>query len=306
MRLIHKLGPVLALAAACSDTASPFAEAPVAGRSEQSAAASTVGDASQQRLPAPSSAPTALATPAAPVPPAQNSVPTEVKLIRTAELSIQVRDVGAALALADSLARREQALLMDSRTRRDADGRQSAEAVLRVPAAHFPALVQALRELGTVQSDAVAADDITKAYADLETRLAVKEQTVGRLRALLENRTARLSDVLEVERELGRAIAELEQMKGERRYYDQQVALSTVRLTLFERVPSQLSQVTRPIGDALQSSMLVLGRSIGTLIYLVVAVTPWLLLALGLAWLIRPLRRRFMARRLASVPPAGS
>ena len=51
--------------------------------------------------------------------------------------------------------------------------------------------------------------------------------------------------------------------------------------------------------------MLVLGRSIGSLICLVVAVAPWVLLALGIAWLIRPLRRRFTAKRAASVPPAG-
>jgi hypothetical protein len=146
---------------------------------------------------------------------------------------------------------------------------------------------------------------VTKDYADLETRLAVKEQTVTRLRALLDNRTAKLADVLDVERELGRAVAELERMKGERRYYDQQIAVSTVKLTLFERVPSQITQVTKPIADALQGSMQVLGSSIGTIIYLFIALVPWALVALGVVWLVKPLRRRFRPRPSGDVPPSA-
>ena len=41
---------------------------------------------------------------------------------------------------------------------------------------------------------------------------------VTRLRSLLTTRAAKLSDLVEVERELGRAITELEQMEGERRF----------------------------------------------------------------------------------------
>jgi hypothetical protein len=130
---------------------------------------------------------------------------------------------------------------------------------------------------------------------------------VTRLRALLENRTAKLGDVLEVERELSRAVTELEQMKGERRYYDQQIAMSTVRLMLFERVPSQLSQITRPISGALAGATQVLGNSIGAIIYVVVAVVPWVLVVLAIMWMIPALRRRARLRSpksgAASQPP---
>jgi hypothetical protein len=57
--------------------------------------------------------------------------------------------------------------------------------ILRVPSQQFEGLVQSLRGLGTLRSESIGAQDVTKEYADLETRLAVKEQTVTRLRALL-------------------------------------------------------------------------------------------------------------------------
>ena len=119
----------------------------------------------------------------------------------------------------------------------------------------------------------------------------MKQQTVTRLRGLMENRTAKLSEVLEVERELGREVAELEQMKGEQRFYDRQIALSTVSLTLFERAPSQIAQATKPIADALHDSLEILGRSIGTVVYLTVALVPWARRQCG-----------FMARRRPSTP----
>ncbi len=236
---------------------------------------------------------------AAPQPSASPTSPTDwatQKLIRSAELRVQVKDVTAAARGADSIAQASHALVADSRTTQDADGLRTSEILLRVPSQDFPALLRAVRGLGVVKSESVNTQDVTKEYADLETRLAVKEQTVARLRALLDNRTAKLSDVLEVERALSDAITMLEQMKGERRYLDQQIAMSTVRLTLFERTPSQVSQITRPIGDALRSAMDVLGRSIGAAIYFIVALVPWVLVALGVIWLVPAWRRRFLSR----------
>jgi hypothetical protein len=276
------------LALACSDHVSSPNAAMMASRAEPTIAPAPSPPATDERSSAP--APSFWAT---------------QKLIRTGEVRIQVRDVTTALRATDSIARSQEALLADSRASQDAEGKRSAEVVLRVPSQRFASVVQALRAIGTVQSESIATQDVTKEYTDLETRLAVKEQTVARLRALLDTRTAKLADVLEVERELGRAVTELERMKGERRYYDQQIALSTIRLSLFERVPSQLTQITRPISEALQSAMRVLGGSVGALIYLLVAILPWVLVALGIAWLARRLRRRFWPGPSSTIPPAA-
>jgi hypothetical protein len=228
------------------------------------------------------------------------------KLIRTAELRIQVRDVPAALRLTDSIAQSWQAVLANSRTSGDANGKRTAEVVLRVPSQQFGDVLKSLRGLGVLQNEAVCAQDLTKDYADLETRLLVKQETVTRLRGLLENRTAKLSDVLEVERELARAVAELEQMKGERRFYDQQVAMSTVSLTFFESVPSRISDFTKPVVDALHESLEVLGTSIGTVIYLAVALMPWAIVGAAVAWLAVILRRRFFPKSVVAASLGSS
>jgi hypothetical protein len=289
---------MLGLAAACGDraTRSRVTDASAGGGFSAPATAPPPADAPVRELaPAPEQAASSLPT----------SYWASQKLIRTAEMRIQVRDVTVALRLADSLAQSAGALIADSRTTQDGDGKQTADVVLRVPSAGFAPLLRALRGAGSVKAESIGTQDVTKEYADLETRLAVQEQTVARLRALLDSRTAKLADVLEVERELSRTVAELEMMKGQRRYYDQQIALSTIRLTLFERMPSRITQITKPIADALSSSLEVLGSSIGTIIYLVVALLPWVAVALGIVWLVPSLRRRLLSGRTGSEPPAA-
>ena len=205
------------------------------------------------------------------------------KLIRTAEMEIKVRDVAVALRAVDSVARNGGALIAETHVSQDEEHHQRANLELRVPAAGLGGALQQLRALGEVTSESVAAQDITKEYTDLETRLAVKEQTVTRLRALLDGHTAKLSDVLEVERELSREVTELEGMKGERRYYDEQVALSTVKLTIVDRDATERGSVVGTVGSAIHHSFEVLSTSVAALIYVLAFALPWAMIG-GLAW----------------------
>jgi hypothetical protein len=214
------------------------------------------------------------------------------KLIRSAQLRIEVKDVQQAVRSADSLVRQRGALVADSRLSQDAQDRRQAQLVIRVPSDRFAETIVALRQLGDVREEVLNTQDVTKDYADLETRLAVKEQTVARLRSLLDNRTAKLSDVLEVERELSRAVTELEQMKGEQRFYDQQIALSSLTLTLVDRAASRAVQFTGPIAAAFHRSLEVLGNSLAGLIYLITFLLPWVVLAIVLWWIVMRWRAR--------------
>jgi CHASE3 domain sensor protein len=209
------------------------------------------------------------------------------KLIRTAELQIEVKDVGKAMLAVDSMVKQRGALVADSKQSVDAHDWRSTELMIRVPSDRFLDALGALRQVGKVKSESVKTEDVTKDYADVETRLAVKEQTVTRLRALLDSRAAKLSDVLEVERELARSVTELEQMKGEKRFYDQRIAISTITLTLFDHTTSRGVQFTEPVANAFRSAVGIFATSISAIVSVVAYLLPWVVLAL-LLW--RPLK----------------
>jgi hypothetical protein len=70
---------------------------------------------------------------------------TDQKLIRTAELRIEVEDLPGAMLRADSIARRRDALIADSRITQYPNERRDATIVIRVPSSRFDETVTALR-----------------------------------------------------------------------------------------------------------------------------------------------------------------
>jgi hypothetical protein len=227
------------------------------------------------------------------------------KLIRSGDLRILVKDVRRAIDLADSIGARHGALLSGSRATGDAQASHDAELQFRVPADRFMETVAALRAIGDVRGESMSTQDVTREYADLETRLAVKTETVTRLRNLLATHTAKLGEVLQVEEELARAVTELEQLKGERRFYDQQIALSSLSVTLFEQVvvPPR-ARFTDPLVAACRHALEVLGTSLAAVVYGLVFILPWALLAMVFWWLYNLLRPRADLSRPAGVDQA--
>jgi hypothetical protein len=213
------------------------------------------------------------------------------KLIRSADVRIQVRDAAIAARQADDVARMHGGLVADSHITQGDRSPTDASFVIRVPADSFDAAIADVRRLGRVRSENTSIGDVTRQSTDLETRLAVKEQTAAQLRDLLAHRTGKLSDVLEVERELARVATELEQMRAQRREYDHQVAVSTITVSLFEPTSEGLAALERSLQDSLRQMTDVLASSVGTVVYLVTFLVPWVILAAAGWWCVRTIRR---------------
>jgi Domain of unknown function (DUF4349) len=214
------------------------------------------------------------------------------KLIRNGQLTLEVRDYGEAADRIAAVARSRGGYVADGQSARGEHDRRQGVLTLRVPAEHFEEAVAALKGLGRLLAESVSVQDVTRAYMDLETRLRVKRDTEGRLRDILRTRTAKLSDVLEAERELARVAEEIEGMEGERRYYDQQVAMSTIAVTLREPAPVLQSGVLQTSGEALRDSVRLLAASAAVLLYATFALLPWLAVLAPAALVMRTLRRR--------------
>lgn len=227
-------------------------------------------------------------------PESQAPVPMQQKLIRTGRLTLEVDRLSQVLEQLSSLTGEMQGLVADTRVTSNDEGEQFAEVSVRVPADRFEETFRRLKQLGRVEQEATDAQDVTKNFHDLTTRLAVKEEAVARLRRILAERTGDLQAVLAVERELERAVTELEQLKGEKRYLDQQIAYSTISLTLLEPGVSIRSVRPPPILEAVRSALSALSASLGVMVFIVIFAVPWLVL-LGLVWWgVRAMRRRYL------------
>jgi hypothetical protein len=221
--------------------------------------------------------------------------PMEHRLVRTASLEVEVAAVEASLRELRRLSRFHGGMLSDGETTRERLGRLCATASIRVPSGRFEDALNAFKGLGKVEHERTETHDVTKAYFDLETRLKVKRSTEERLRELLRTSTGEVAQVLEVERELDRVVTQIEEMEGERSYYDHQIVWSTISVRLTEPRTAFAGAASWKLADALQSSVAALATSIAVLSYLLAFLLPWA--ALGAAgWLLVALVRKRLHR----------
>jgi hypothetical protein len=119
---------------------------------------------------------------------------------------------------------------------------------LRVPAEKLPATLAELRGLGRVLNEQLSTDEVTEQVVDLEARLRNARATEQRLIAVLNERTGKVRDILEVEREIARTRQEIERMEAQRQNLMHRVELATIQVSLIEEYKAPLAPA--PVGTA--------------------------------------------------------
>lgn len=107
----------------------------------------------------------------------------------------------------------------------------SATLTLRLPADTLTATLDKLKDLGAVQEISLASADVTMATQDLDARITALTASVDRLLGLLATATD-TDTLITLETAISDRQAELESLQSQRRYYADQVSLSTVTLNL--------------------------------------------------------------------------
>jgi hypothetical protein len=135
----------------------------------------------------------------------------------------------------------------------------------------------------------ITAEDVTEEFVDSQAKLHNLQRTELRLLQHL-NQTARLSDILLVEREVNRVRGEIEQLQGRLRFLEHRIAFSTITLTLSEAprpqqvVPEQSYSGGKQASDAMRSLVSFLQVIWTTAIWVAVWAVVWIPAAVVL-WL---------------------
>ncbi|WP_353987442.1 DUF4349 domain-containing protein [Ruicaihuangia caeni] len=219
----------------------------------------------------------------APAKPAPDAADREV--ITTGTMTVVVEDPDRAASDATDIVT-DAGGRIDARTERAAVPGSPASATLslRVPASKLDAVLDDLKSLGEAREVSLSSEDVTLVTRDLDARITALEASVDRLLAMLE-RTTDTKTLIEVETALSQRQSELESMQAQRRYYSDQVSLSTIRLSLI--APSE-SDPTRP--DDFWSGLMTGWNALvaffsAALVALGVAL-PWLLLIALIALIV--------------------
>ncbi|MEP7146300.1 MAG: DUF4349 domain-containing protein [bacterium] len=193
--------------------------------------------------------------------------------------------------------------ITNSHSSLDASGKKQGVIEVRIPADKYDAFIQSISSVGKVMLQKISGNDVTEEYIDLDARQKTQKELEKRLLELLSVKTARLTDVVEVEEKLSAVRENIERTEGRMRFLKDQSAFSTLSINLFE--PSLLQTSSGggffyEIGQAFKKGLTGFTEVLSGLVIFMVAVTPLLFLAMVLFFIIRKilLNRR---KRIAGI-----
>ncbi|HEV7564482.1 MAG TPA: DUF4349 domain-containing protein [Microbacteriaceae bacterium] len=216
------------------------------------------------------------------------ALPSDRKVVTTGTVSLTVADP---LAAASSATQTVTAAggRVDSRTEQPATDTTHASAtlVLRIPSAKLDATLTTLQRLGRVDNVTLNASDVTTQVKDIDARITALQTSVDRLLGLLSKATT-VADMITIESALSERQAELDSLKSQQTYLNDQVSMSTITLELHSEGVVPAGSPDSFWGGIIAGWNALVVAANGFLIVLGVAL-PWLVvfgLLGGLAWWI--------------------
>ena len=157
------------------------------------------------------------------------------KLIRNATVELEIVSFDNAVQKITAFANEEHGYVATTDSEKQANGKLKGQVIVKVLPENLDGFLQKIRSLGELKNQTLGTEDVTKAYFDTDARLKNARVMEQRLIEMLKTKTGKVSDLLQVEKELGRVREEIEKMQGELKYWDSQVQFATVTISLAEK-----------------------------------------------------------------------
>ena len=161
---------------------------------------------------------------------AEPTIPSRM-IIKTSWLNLVVKDVLGTIKKISKFVEEKGGWTVSSRVS-EYEKVPSGSITVRVPAENFDEAMDYFKSLAVrVSNESTQAQDITEEYVDLQSRLRNLEAAEKQLLEIM-SRAGKMSEVLEVHRELTNVRQQIEQTKGRMQYLEQSVKMSSITVNL--------------------------------------------------------------------------
>lgn len=166
---------------------------------------------------------------------AETGAVVDQKIIYTAQLTLEVKDVPTAVDALKTIATGREGYLASSSVTTQGETR-TARVVLRVPAAEFEEALAEVKGIGSVQSVATSGEDVTAEYVDLNAQKTSYQNQLTQYNELLK-KSVKMEDIIAVQEQIDRVQTSLDRLEGRLRVLNSRIDLSTITVTLKEPAP---------------------------------------------------------------------
>jgi hypothetical protein len=243
---------------------------------------------------------------------------TVTSLVRTAEITVEVKNVDAAarsvrtsaVALGGLVSNESTKLPLGPEPVEDSDtasqvADQQSTITLRVPEPKMDDALTSIAKVGREVDRSTSSEDVTATIVDLDSRVTTQTRSVARVRALLD-RANSLQDVVTLESELARRESDLESIQARQRALSDKAALATVTVNL--RSAEAVAQAPEEAGflAGLDSGWTALKASTTVVLTVLGAVLPIAVVIVVIGIPVYLLRRRFVSQAPAPGPSVAT
>ncbi len=217
------------------------------------------------------------------------------KLIFNANATIRVKDIQEAVVAAE-----KNALDIGGYVRNSFVNEYHGRVTLMIPAGDFDAFLGKLDAYGKVLHKEKGTQDVTELYFDTEIRIKNLEAELETLRGLLRREGWKVSELLEIEREIRRLTDELELLKGQLTGLDRRVEFSQLdiefaaeqtRVELDDR-DSFIYQIKVAFNYGIEALMRLITIAVSIVVFLVPLLPVAIVIYILVRFVIKPIARR--------------
>ena len=221
---------------------------------------------------------------------AQNINVTKRMVVKSGTMGIEIEKFDEAAVKVNDITKKFGGYISKTTSSQNNGGKKQGTLTIKVPADKYEDLISEISGIGKVMSQNISSNDITEEYIDLEARLKTQKELEERLLKLLADKTARLTDVVEVEQKLASVRQVIESIDGKMRYMRNQSEMSTLTLSLYE--PAILTTSSGggffyELGQSIKKGLRGFTDVLAGMITVIIALLPIIVLIIIIYWIIR-------------------
>lgn len=214
------------------------------------------------------------------------------KIIKDGHMTVKTKDIAASKKAMDDVLNSLKAYY-ETEELQNSDRQTSYNLRIRIPSENFEQLIASIESGGDeIMHKSVQTRDVTEQYTDIETRLANKRGYLNRYKELL-GKANTIKDILAIEEQIRPLEEEIESQEGRLRYLSDQVAFSTLHMTLY----SEKEYIYKPqpkdnFWERVKKSVSNGWASVVDFVLWTIAIWPFIILILIVYYFVRRVRRK--------------
>ena len=214
-----------------------------------------------------------------PAPPPVTIGDTSIKKIQQGEIAFATENIGKSSAWIKKQTEHLKGYISNENLQVHTEKIEN-EITIRIPAASLQILIDSITsQAGKLDNKQISVEDVTAEYIDLEVRINNKRALENRYKQLLQ-KANKVADMIAIEEQIGNLREEIEAAEGRWRLMKNQVALSTLRIQMYEihATPSQITnQIKEGFLEGWRGFIQVCILLVYSWVFLLLAVIGWII-----------------------------